>query len=89
LRTPLRIFSRLNGSVTPDRLVTARLAVSRVENLRPHDGHCRRRLMLEPSSVVRESTTLESENRQNGQYTWVLLVVGTCLVPTLPHLGVL
>jgi hypothetical protein len=34
---------------------------------RPHSGHCRRRRMLEPSSVARESMTRESVWRQNGQ----------------------
>ena len=53
-------FSRLNGSVTPERLTTDRLAVSTVENLRLHSGHCRRRRMEAPSSEVRESTTRES-----------------------------
>jgi hypothetical protein len=52
-------FSRLNGSMTPDRLMTLRLAVSIVEN-RPHCGHWRRRRMLRPSSLVRESMTRES-----------------------------
>merc|ERR1711969_298652 len=66
-RTPLMTFSRLKGSITPDRLMTLRLAVSIVENRPPHCGHCLRRRMLRPSSLVRESMTRESGLRQNGQ----------------------
>src|SRR5690606_31482207 len=69
LRTPLTIFSRLNGSVIPERFTTDRLAVSIVVNRRWHSGHCRRRRIEVPSSDVRESTTLESPCRQNGQCT--------------------
>src|SRR4051794_10100372 len=69
LRTPETIFDRLNGSVTPDRLTTVRLAVSTVLKRRPHCGHTRRRRMAVPSSVLRESTTRESAERQNGQFT--------------------
>ena len=64
LRTPARTLSRLNGSCTPERFTTASVAVSRVENRRPHDGHIRRRRTVEPSSVVRLSRTRESELRQ-------------------------
>ena len=39
LRTPDITFSRLNGSITPDRLMTLRLAVSMVEKRPPHSGH--------------------------------------------------
>ena len=39
LRTPDMTFSRLNGSMTPERLMTFRLAVSIVENRPPHSGH--------------------------------------------------
>src|SRR6187455_2281094 len=53
--------------MTPDRLMTLRLAVSIVENRPPHSGHWRRRRMLSPSSLVRESMTRESGWRQNGQ----------------------
>src|SRR5690349_22920517 len=60
-------FSRLKDSITPERLMTFRLAVSIVENRPPHSGHCRRRRMLRPSSLVRESITRESAWRQNGQ----------------------
>ena len=67
LRTPDMTFSRLNGSITPDRLMTFRLAVSIVEKRPPHSGHWRRRRMLRPSSLVRESMTRESGWRQNGQ----------------------
>jgi len=38
-----------------------------VVNRRSQDGHWRRRRMLPPSSVVRESSTLESVLRQYGQ----------------------
>ncbi len=68
LRTPETIFGRLNGSVTPDRLTTVRLAVSTVLKRRPHCGQTRRRRMAQPSSVLRESTTRESAERQNGQF---------------------
>src|ERR1700710_747168 len=68
LRTPLMIFSRLNGTTTPLRLMTFRLAVSVVLKRRPHSGHWRRRLMATPSSEVRESTTRESGYLQYGQY---------------------
>src|SRR4051812_3517408 len=77
LRTPETIFGRLNGSVTPDRLTTVRLAVSTVLKRRPHCGQTRRRRMAQPSSVLRESTTRESAERQNGQYmAFDLLVCG-------------
>jgi hypothetical protein len=59
LRTPDITFSRLNGSMTPERLMTLRL-VSTVVNRPPHCGHWRRRRMLRPSSLVRESITRES-----------------------------
>ncbi|BAS08503.1 hypothetical protein AHiyo4_19250 [Arthrobacter sp. Hiyo4] len=68
LRTPLMTLLRLKGSPTPERLITERLVVSTVVNLRPHSGHCRRRRMAEPSSAMRLSTTRESGLRQNGQY---------------------
>src|SRR5690606_18412173 len=67
LRTPDITLSRLNGSATPERLITIRLAVSVVEKRPPHSGHCLRRRMDRPSSLVRESMTRESECRQNGQ----------------------
>jgi hypothetical protein len=38
-------FSRLNGSVTPDRLTTASTASSTVVNRRLHLAHDRLRLM--------------------------------------------
>src|ERR1044072_6569928 len=60
-------FSRLNGSVTPERLTTARTASSTVVNRRLHLAHERRRGITCPSSSSRESTTRESEWRQNGQ----------------------
>src|SRR3989337_695584 len=67
LRTPETIFSRLNGSTTPLRFTTLRLAVSVVVNRRPHSGHCLRLRMESPSSLVRESMTRESGYRQKGQ----------------------
>jgi hypothetical protein len=48
-------------------LTTLRVAVSVVLNRRPHSGHCRRRRIESPSSLVRESTTRESGYLQNGQ----------------------
>ena len=63
-----RSSARLNGSVTPERLTTVRLAVSTVLKRRPHSGQTRRRRMATPSSVLRESTTRESAERQNGQF---------------------
>ena len=41
--------------------------VSDVVNRRPHPVHSRRRRIKVPSSAGRESTTLESSLRQNGQ----------------------
>src|SRR3954469_12999747 len=69
LRTPETIFDRLNGSVTPERLTTVRLAVSAGLKRRAHSGPTRRGRMAVPSSVLRESTTRESAERQNGQFT--------------------
>ena len=59
-------FSRLNGSVTPERFTTASTASSTVVNRRPHAVHDRRRRIAWPSSTSRESTTRESACRQNG-----------------------
>src|SRR6476469_993498 len=67
---------RLNGSPTPERLMTERLVVSTVVNRRPHSGHWRRRRMAEPSSAIRLSTTRESGLRQNGQYMAFPLPLG-------------
>src|SRR6201999_4138608 len=66
LLTPLATFSRLNGSVTPDRFTTANTASSTVVNRRLQCVHDRRRRMAWPSSTSRESTTRESELRQKG-----------------------
>jgi hypothetical protein len=44
-RTPTITLSRLNGSVTPLRLITASVASSTVVNRRPHAWHERRRRM--------------------------------------------
>ncbi len=53
LRTPLTTSVRLNGSVTPQRLTTARLISSTVVKRRPHSGHEGRRHMASPSVVSR------------------------------------
>jgi hypothetical protein len=60
----LVIFSRLNGSVTPLRLLTIRITVSWVVNRRPQPGQDRRRRMAAPSSAVRLSMTRLSGLRQ-------------------------
>jgi hypothetical protein len=52
-------------------LTTVRLAVSTVLKRRPHWGQTLRRRIATPSSVLRESTTRESADRQNGQFTAV------------------
>src|SRR5262245_5123992 len=68
-RTPLTILSRVNGSVAPLRLPTIRITVSWVVNLRPHEGHARRRRIAAPSSAVRLSMTRLSAFLQYGQHT--------------------
>src|SRR5215813_5280200 len=68
-RTPLTILSRVNGSVVPLRLPTIRITVSWVVNLRPHEGHARRRRIAVPSSPVRLSMTRLSGFLQYGQNT--------------------
>ncbi|GAA4530887.1 hypothetical protein GCM10023160_32610 [Brachybacterium paraconglomeratum] len=60
-RTPEITFTRLNGSLTPERLSTDSDAVSEVEKRLEQLGHWRRRRIVAPSSDVRESTTRESE----------------------------
>src|SRR3954471_2510694 len=65
-RTPLTTLSRLNCSVTPDRLTTASTIVSDVVNRRPQDAHERRLRIAWPSSTSRESTTRESACQRNG-----------------------
>src|SRR5699024_10605806 len=67
LRTPLITLARLNGSATPERLITLIEVVSNVVNRLSHDRHSRRRRIAEPSSSERESTTRDSSCRQNGQ----------------------
>src|SRR5699024_8609089 len=72
LRTPLITLARLNGSATPERLITLSEVVSNVVNRLSNDRHSRRRRIAEPSSSERESTTQESTTRdsscrQNGQ----------------------
>jgi hypothetical protein len=58
---------RLKGSVTPLRLITISEALSTVVNRREQSGHCRRRRIEVPSSVVRLSTTRLSGCLQKGQ----------------------
>src|SRR6185312_6710385 len=65
-RTPLMTLVRLNGSVTPLRLMTAKVASSTVVKRRPQSRQLRRRRMTWPSSCSRESTTRESGCRQYG-----------------------
>src|SRR5882757_9027067 len=80
--TPLMTFSRLNGSVTPERLTTASTASSTVVNRRLQCEHDRRRRMAWPSSTSRESTTRESELRQNGHRTGLIPPLGhTSMTP--------
>src|SRR5699024_4248417 len=67
-RTPRTTLSRLNCSVTPERLTTASTIDSEVVNLLPHSEQERRRRIACPSSTSRESTTLESVCRQNGHH---------------------
>src|SRR5665647_1538182 len=67
LRTPTRTLPRLNGSVTPLRLTTERLAVSTVVKRRLQAWHWRRRRIAVPSSAVRLSMTRLSLWRQKGQ----------------------
>src|SRR3954453_4191683 len=66
-RTPATTLERLNGSLTPLRLTTARTASSTVVNRRLHFGQERRRRVVAPSSASRESMTLLSALWQNGQ----------------------
>src|SRR5699024_7229348 len=67
LRTPLITLARLNGSATPERLITLSEVVSNVVNRLSHDRHSPRRRIAEPSSSERESTTRDAACRQNGQ----------------------
>src|SRR5699024_3091001 len=68
LRTPLITLARLNGSATPERLITLSEVVSNVVNRLSHDRHSRRRRIAEPSSSERESTTPDSSCRQDGHF---------------------
>lgn len=74
LRTPEMTLVRLKGSVTPLRLTTISEQVSTVVKRREQSGHCRRRRIDVPSSVVRLSTTLLSGCLQKGQ----------CMAPNPP-----
>src|SRR3712207_5493434 len=75
-RTPATTFERLNGSLTPLRLTTARTASSTVVNRRPQAGHERRRRVVAPSSASRESITRLPGLWQKGQRTAVHLLRG-------------
>ena len=56
----------------PRSMVLRESATSDVVKRLPHCPHSRRRRMASPSSIVRESITLESSSRQNGHFmTWV------------------
>jgi hypothetical protein len=69
LRTPCTALSRLNGSAAPERLATISCICSTVVNRFPHSWQTRRRRIWPPSSATRESSTLVSLCRQNGQCT--------------------
>ncbi len=62
-------FSRLNGSVAPERFTTVSCICSTVVNRFSQTGHWRRRRIAPPSSATRLSTTRESACRQYGQCT--------------------
>ena len=68
-------FSLEKGSVAPDLLMTRRMELSAVLNRLPQLVHSRLLRIWFPSSVGRESITLESSNRQNGQITSGLLLL--------------
>src|SRR5918912_1229667 len=72
-RTPAMTLLRSKGSLTPLRLTTARTGSSTVVKRRPHTGQDRRRRVVAPSSVSRESMTRLSGLWQNGQRTGHLL----------------
>src|SRR3954447_4285920 len=72
-RTPSMTLLRSKGSLTPLRLTTASTGSSTVVNRRPHTGHDRRRRVVAPSSVSRESMTRLSGLWQKGQRTGHLL----------------
>ena len=57
-------FSRVNGSVAPERLSTVSCICSTVVNRFSHDGQVRRRRIEPPSSATRESRTRVSVLRQ-------------------------
>ena len=69
---PSTIFARSNGTRSPERLTTTSGTSSRrskVVNRCPQARHSRRRRIVEPSSVWRESTTLSSRWEQAGHRT--------------------
>jgi hypothetical protein len=63
-RTPLIAFSRVNGSVAPDRLSTVSCISSTVVNRFAQAEQVRRRRIDPPSSATRESRTRVSVFRQ-------------------------
>jgi len=78
-------FWRLNGSVTPLRLMTATMACSTVVKRRPHSWQLRRRRMAWPSSCSRESTTRESGWRQYGHRIALPPVDEPAVIHTSPN----
>src|ERR1700691_4384918 len=69
-RTAWTSFSRANSSRRPSRLMTtmpSRTRVSVVVNLWPHSRHSRRRRIVLPSLLMRESITLSSMEVHLGQ----------------------
>src|SRR5688572_7701937 len=67
---PASSLSRRYGSRLPSRFTSARSSISissTVEKRYSHSMHSRRRRMLKPSDVMRESTTLVSSKLQTGQ----------------------
>ncbi len=64
LRTPATAFSRVNGSVAPERLRTVSCICSTVVKRFSQAEHERRRRIDEPSSATRESMTRVSVSRQ-------------------------
>lgn len=71
IRIPFSSFSRSYGSAVPSLFSTKIVAVwvlSNVVNRNPHFSHSRLRRMDFPSSVTRESITLEFSNSQAGHF---------------------
>ncbi len=68
-RTPVITLSRLNGSESPFRLITVKIAFSTVVKRPVQEVHSRRRRMDAPESMIRESITREESLWQKGQCT--------------------